>query len=219
MLGSLLGFHRSGSFNLTPFLLSNYLLSSQERFWDRLLAEAGHLQEALALALDAVKLNPNTFKVWATLGRIRFEMGDYKTACDAYRRGQDLEPRDAELALCTLFVQATCEDRAFRNGKQARDGAKLLCERLRGGEPGRIALLVLAAAQAESGDFQNALAVVDDVLREKGVAPATVAGAQQLRSTVAQKRPYYYVPLGKGAGSKFRLPITFNVSDVHPAEP
>jgi len=93
----------------------------------------------------------------------------------------------AEALNSRAWFRATWPDASWRNGKQAVQDAKLACKLTNWKKPHIID--TLAAAYAESGDFDSAVRYEEQALAGKA-APATARERQARLSAYKQRRPY-----------------------------
>jgi tetratricopeptide (TPR) repeat protein len=72
---------------------------------------------------------------------------------------------------CRAWFFATCPNSSFRNSKQAVEDAKIACKLTNWHD--EIAIDSLAAAYAESGDFDSAVRYAEHALTVKGISSET----------------------------------------------
>ncbi|MBK7876143.1 MAG: glycosyltransferase family 39 protein [Planctomycetes bacterium] len=131
-----------------------------------------------------------TDEAWTSLASATQTLGRWSEAIAAWRKARVLDPKDVVAPAQLAFLLATCPDDALRNGAEALAIATELASRAK---PDDVAALdVLAAAQAESGRFDEALATIR---RAIAVAEAQRNAnlAQALRgreSAYAQRKPF-----------------------------
>jgi len=115
--------------------------------------------------------------------------GDYREAIAAWRRARELDPADGEAPLQLAFLLATCPDDALRDGAEAL----ALAEPIARARPDEVtALDVLAAAQAEQGRFEAALATIQRALQaaERQEKPLVAASLREREALYARRSPY-----------------------------
>ena len=129
-------------------------------------------------------------EAWRTFASAAMTLGRWSAAIAAWRTARELDPKDVVAPAQLAFLLATCPDDAQRNGKEALAIATELAARAK---PDDISALdVLAAAQAESGRFDDALATIR---RAIGVAEAQrnsglVLTLRGREASYAQRRPF-----------------------------
>ncbi len=114
--------------------------------------------------------------------------GHYREASQAWRRARELDPRDHLAPMQLAFLLATCPDPALRNGAEA---LALALEVARDRPDDVTALDVLAAAQAEQGRWDEALATIRRALEiaEREQIPE-LAPLRERELRYAQRKPY-----------------------------
>jgi tetratricopeptide (TPR) repeat protein len=117
---------------------------------------AGRLDEAIAAAARALELRPGLLPASLNLGTWLARAGRRAEAAAAFRRGLEHAPDDPRLAARLAWILATAPEDAVRDGAEAVRLAEGVRERL--GERVPEALDVLAAAYAEAGRFDEAVA-------------------------------------------------------------
>jgi|ERR1041385_5415401 tetratricopeptide (TPR) repeat protein len=85
------------------------------------------------------------------------------------------------------WFQATCPDPSFRNGQQAVKDAKAACSILRWKDENTID--TLAAAYAETGDFNSAVQYASQALTIKDISPADSKRIQRHLESFQQRKP------------------------------
>lgn len=155
------------------------------------LLETGELEEAAAAVERALELQPELPGAELNLGRIRLAAGQRRAAAEAFRRGLSQTPDDPRLAWRLAWVLATAPEDELRAGQEARHLAELACRAtgLRLPE----ALDALAAAYAETGDFERATAAA---YRARSLALRT--GRSELAGEIEERWKLY------GSGKPYR---------------
>lgn len=106
-----------------------------------------HYQQLLAA-------HPNAVEIRARLARALLEVANYGDASAEFTRVVQQNPRDARSLMVLAWLLATCPDDTVRNGQQALQITQGLHRQTDGNDP--VVLDVLAAAHAETGDFELA---------------------------------------------------------------
>lgn len=142
-------------------------------------ALTGALEHAERSLRRALELNAGLVRAWDYLGVTLRGRGDAAGAVEAFRRGLALAPQNASIANELAWLLATSPHESLRNGPEAVRLAELA---LRGGGENSAAVLdTYAAALAETGQFERALAVLDRALRLAS-QPGQEEFADQLRA-------------------------------------
>jgi len=89
------------------------------------------------------------------VGSAKVVKGEIKEAIDAWRQTLRFDPDNADAANNIAWVRATASDADLRDGKEALELAQ---RALRNGGENPVVLRTLAAAQAEDGQFAEAVA-------------------------------------------------------------
>ncbi|MBK7644507.1 MAG: glycosyltransferase family 39 protein [Planctomycetes bacterium] len=119
------------------------------------LAQAGHLAECPPLLAQAETQATNDAVAWRDLANVYTQVRRYADALRCARRSLELDPRGREARLRAAWLLACAPDPALRNGGEA---LALVQSAVRDGAGGALALETLAAALAELGRFDEALA-------------------------------------------------------------
>jgi len=106
-----------------------------------------HFQKALAIQPDYIGASND-------LGVLLASKGEIKEAIEAWRQTLSFDPGDADAANNIAWVRATAADADLRDGKEA---LKLAERATRNGGENPVVLRTLAAAQAENGQFADAV--------------------------------------------------------------
>lgn len=111
--------------------------------------------EALKDFAEASRIDPLNAQAYRLRAGVHVEMKNYPQAIADYNLAARLFPNDAALNNDRAWLLATCPDEAYRNGEQAVKDATLACELSDWSVSNRLG--TLAAAYAESGDFDQAV--------------------------------------------------------------
>src|SRR5205807_9290482 len=107
-----------------------------------------HFQKALGIQPDYIAASND-------LGVALASKGEIKQAVAAWEQSLSFDPDNADAANNIAWVRATVADTDLRNGREALELAR---RALRNGGENPVVLRTLAAAQAESGQFVEAVA-------------------------------------------------------------
>jgi tetratricopeptide (TPR) repeat protein len=110
------------------------------------------------------------------------QLHNYAKAVAEYRKVTQLTPTDATAWNTLAWIRATCPEASVRDGKEAVRCAKRACAIRRTA----IHIETLAAAHAESGEFDEAVEVQTESLKQRGV----FRSAEQLRRLQARLELY-----------------------------
>jgi len=148
-------------------------------------------EDAIPRLDKAVQLRPGAADFHYKLGQALRETGREAEAIGQYEKSLLLRPQHLQAIASLAWMLATNPDRALRNGARALQLA-MLAEQLSGGQDPKI-LGILAAAQAETGDFSKAAATA-----RRAAQLAGAAGQSALAGTLQAQLALYR------AGSPFR---------------
>ena len=117
--------------------------------------------------------------------------GEYDKAIADYKKAIELNPRCVDAYSSLAFLQASCLDEKYRDGKKALENGKQACE-MSGGKDGD-ALDSLAAAYAENGDFDRAVEQETKALK-LAMTDRSKKKFQARLELYQQKKPYRHDP-------------------------
>jgi tetratricopeptide (TPR) repeat protein len=133
----------------------------------------GQTQEGKKLLEQAIQLQPTFADAIGTLASVLDGEGRYAEAVRYYQDALKAQPDHPGVLNNLAWLRAACADAKFRDGQQAVQLATRACELTEWSKP--LFIGTLAAAQAETGDFQAAIAT--------GERAATLASALGLPDT------------------------------------
>jgi tetratricopeptide (TPR) repeat protein len=159
------------------------------------LVRIGREDEAAAAMRRVVATKPRDVGYAVSLARILRNLGQDAESVAVLRRAQAENPDEIGLALYLAWELATNPDAAARDGARALQLAEKALQARAAKEPGGAnpdELDTLAAAYAELGRFDEAVTVMDRVLRAAGsdADPDLVAEWTARRAGYAEKRPF-----------------------------
>src|SRR5579862_691281 len=127
------------------------------------LATAGRLPEALSEFDAALKYNPRHTDALVNRGRVLSLMGRGFEAISSFRGALNIDPKRADAASALAWILATSPGDKLRNGAEAVTLAEKACELTQRRNP--LMLDTLAAAYAEAGQFEKAVATEESALK------------------------------------------------------
>jgi len=155
---------------------------------------AGRPAEAVQHARRAVQLQPGNGELRFNLGLALTAAGNLQEAAAAYREALRLQPDHFGAAYRLAWILAAAEDQRLRDGGQALALARRLCETTAFADP--LAIDLLAAAQAENGNFDEAVRVARQAadLARTGGRDRLAADIQVRLELYRQRRPCRALP-------------------------
>jgi Tfp pilus assembly protein PilF len=126
--------------------------------------------------------DPNHAQSHSQLARALLELGKIEAAAGHLQRAVELNPTDVAASITLAWLESTSPHDSLRDGAHALELAERL---LTSGRVSRLILLdVLAAAQAESGNFAAAEATLSEAIRQLG--DRNPSASQTLRSRLTE---------------------------------
>lgn len=180
LVGSLAIFDlRESTLSLKPTLQTKYNMGV-------LALRQGASDRALSLLDDVVRQCPDWAEPYYFLGLTQAELGQARQAIASYRKAVVLDPQWAEAMNNLAWHLATSPDDSLRNGAEAERWATEACRLTADKDIGY--LDTLAAALAESGNFEQAVAVSQRALKH-----AEERNLPELAETLRQSMLRYQV--------------------------
>jgi tetratricopeptide (TPR) repeat protein len=115
----------------------------------------GNLDRAFADYDNAIRLDPSLAPNFDLRGLAWLVRSDYVRSVADFREAIRLDPSRSSAISNLAWLEATCPNPQFRDGTKAVEHATRACELSGWKTPNRLS--TLAAAYAETGDFQNAV--------------------------------------------------------------
>ena len=179
------------SLALRPDATQNlYLLSS-------VLAMRGEFDEAAELLAQVVEREPRHLDARLDLAQAQWELSRYAEAVHTLEETHAAAPDDPAVSFRLAWALATCPSDDARDGEEALALARSLNEKTQFGDPRLLDLL--AAAQAETGDFDSAgasarraVTILDNVLRSSPPAGADERAAAEAFTNEVRDRARLY---------------------------
>jgi tetratricopeptide (TPR) repeat protein len=133
-----------------------------------LLMRRGRVPEAIEHSEEALRIRPADANAENNLGLALLQTGDAKGAVAHLEKALEIDPGLMNAEVNLAWVLATSSDDSLRNGARAVQLAEDVVQRA--GHPNAIVLRTLAAAYAEVGRFNDAIATAEQAIE---VARAT----------------------------------------------
>jgi tetratricopeptide (TPR) repeat protein len=131
----------------------------------------GKYELAIQDCNEVLRQYPGCVEASLLRASIKVRLGKYTEALKEFNYLISLHPRTVTLARALsdrAWFQATCRDSSFRNGQQAVKDAKAACSIVQWKDEDMID--TLAAAYAETGDFDSAMRYAAQALAVKGIS-------------------------------------------------
>jgi tetratricopeptide (TPR) repeat protein len=153
----------------------------------------GKVDNAIADYNKAIDLDPNSVAAYIGEARARMRKKDYAQASHYLEKISQLHPKEFDAALNSLaWFLATCPDAGARDGKKAIKNAQKACELSQWKTWGYID--TLAAAYAETGDFDRAVKYQEQALKMAPEQNEQLQEAKQRLELYKQRKPYRESP-------------------------
>jgi len=153
-----------------------------------LYAQFGNLNQASADYDRAIRCIPRDAYGYMFRAKAYFAKGNYKGAASDFAKTAQLSSNDDKVLDSLARFKATCPDSSFRNGKEALEVATKACELTKWKDPSY--LDSLAAAYAETGDFDQAIKYQGQALNIKSVHPFWRQEMQERLELYRRHQPY-----------------------------
>jgi tetratricopeptide (TPR) repeat protein len=160
------------------------------------LAMLGRLEESVTELQSAVELGADQEGVHTELAKSLWELGRYAEAVESFGEAARRNPQSPDVARELAWALATCPRAELRDGAQALDIARRLCEGSRYTNP--IYLDALAAAQAETGSFTDAvesiergIEIVEQRIASLGAGAAGRGALEEFAAELRARRGLY----------------------------
>ena len=150
----------------------------------------GKYDLALKDCNEALRQDRSVVEAALLRANINARLGKYAEAIKEYDYLVSLHPRNVTLARVLsdrAWFRATCPNASFRNGQQAVKDAKAACSIMIWKDEQTID--TLAAAYAETGDFNSAVQYASQALAIKGISPNNTKLFQQHLALFQQRKP------------------------------
>jgi tetratricopeptide (TPR) repeat protein len=148
----------------------------------------GDSDKAAADYARAVNFVPKDAAGYVTRGFTYQKMGNYKAAASDYAKGIALSPDDDGANGALAWLRATCPDSSARNGREAIRAGTRACELTRWKNASHID--TLAAAYAETGNFDQAVKLQQQALQVRFIGPNLKQQVQERLVSYQKHKPY-----------------------------
>ena len=172
------------------------ILQRDPTFWPALYVRAqiysheGKYDLALKDCNEALRQDRTVVEAALLRATINARLGKYAEALKEFDYVISLHPRNVTLARALsdrAWFRATCPNASFRNGQQAVKDAKAACSIMIWKDEHMID--TLAAAYAETGDFNSAIQYAAQALAVKGISPDSTKLFQRHLALFQQRKP------------------------------
>jgi Tfp pilus assembly protein PilF len=172
------------------------VLQRDPTFWPALYVRAqiylrqGKYDLALKDCSEALRQDRSVIEAALLRADINCRLGKYAEGLKEYNYLVSLHPKNVTLARILsdrAWFYATCPDGSFRNGQQAVKDAKVACSIMVWKDENMID--TLAAAYAETGDFNSAVQYAAQALAMKDISPTDSKRIQRHLESFQQRKP------------------------------
>lgn len=143
-------------------------------------------EQALADFDQALRFNPRYATAWYGRGQLRESQGQFQAAREDYGQALALEPNHVLAVNALAWLLAVCPDEALRDGTRA----VALAQKAVGLQRSPAHLDTLAAAQARSGQYAEAVKSQEEALGLLAPASKARAGYEQRLALYRAGAPY-----------------------------
>jgi tetratricopeptide (TPR) repeat protein len=144
--------------------------------------------KAIADYTEALRLNPKITDALNNRGTAYRAKKDYEKAIADFNEAMRIDPKDAVGFNSAAWLLSVCSDEKHRNGKKAVELGTRACELTHWKRQGYID--TLAAAYAETGDFEKAVKYQELALEDAGYQQRHGAWARKVLEGYKNKKPY-----------------------------
>lgn len=148
----------------------------------------GAHDKAIADDNEAIRLDPKYIAAYISRAEAFDNKAEYQKELDDLNQALRVNPKSPLAINGLAWLMSTCPDAKFRDGKKAIDDARQACELLQWKDPSSID--TLAAAYAETGDFDNAVKYEQQALDTPGFDAANTADAKARLALYKTQKPY-----------------------------
>lgn len=153
--------------------------------YGNLMTRQGRLDEAIALYREAIKANPDYLSAYSNLGSVLTDLGRSQEAAQVLRESLRRNPQQLEVARKLVWLLATADDQAARNGSEA---VRLAVQLQQATAQANYQIGdTLAAAYAENREFDQAVAAAEKA-RDQAAAQGHMKAAEEISDRIALYR-------------------------------
>jgi tetratricopeptide (TPR) repeat protein len=135
-----------------------------------------------------IQIAPRDSEDYSERGIAYLAKDDYKAAVSSFRKALQLSPNNSYALGRLAWLMAICPSAPFRNGKEAIRMGMRACKLSQWKEPSRIE--TLAAAYAESGDFDKAVKYQTQAINMKGEYGPVRKDARERLALYREHKPW-----------------------------
>jgi tetratricopeptide (TPR) repeat protein len=156
------------------------------------LARMGKWDAAIAQYSEVLRLKPDFADAQASMGMVMAQKGDDRGAIEHYRAALHLNSNLVTVQKYLAWLLATAPDPALRNGPEA---VQLATQATRSADGDAAAWDALAAAQAEAGNFAEAVTAANKAIQLANTSKQTEAAARfEARLKLYQSGQPFHAP-------------------------
>jgi tetratricopeptide (TPR) repeat protein len=137
---------------------------------------------------SAIQIDPKNVLALCSRANAAAAKKDYPIALRDYDAAIALDPNYTAALSSSSWLRATCPDERYRDGKRAVESATKACELLKWKDMD--AIDTLAAAYAETGDFEKAIDMEMKALADANWSKTGGEGGQKRLRLYREKKPY-----------------------------
>jgi tetratricopeptide (TPR) repeat protein len=149
--------------------------------------EKGEIENAIKDYTEAIRLDPKDATPYFNRGLTFLVVGDFDAAIKDFTEAIRLDPKDATAFNNLAWLYATCPVDKYRDGNKAVEFATKACEFSAWRDWTHVG--TLAAAYAESGDWENAIKYQEKAI-ELAIDEKDKAGGLERLELYKNKQPY-----------------------------
>lgn len=142
---------------------------------------------------QVIQITPKDAEDYTARGSAYFATGHYKACVSSFEKALQLSPNNDAALGGLAWLRATCPDTSLRNGKEAIRMSTRACELSKWSEQDH--LQALAAAYAESGDFDKAVKYQTQAINMKSAYGPLLEEARERLAFYRDHKPWRATPL------------------------